>query len=101
MSPSPDAPLALALYANGLLRCVLLEGGGPLYGAVVSAKPLGQHALVRGRFTVANGSRELVAALAAASSMEALREVVQQQGYEVRPTPVAAVRWALQDVPLP
>lgn len=84
----PAVERAQAVWREGRLVAVLLEGGGPLYGPA-AGNPLKMHPAFRGRLR-----EDLPALLPLLDEPDAL-EALRRAGYEVRPTPRSALTFAL------
>lgn len=80
----------LAVYADGRLAMALAPGGGAVAGPLPGSVLL-RHPEWHGRVHEVARMAELMLALAAPDLARALEEA----GFQVRPTPLTALDWAL------
>lgn len=86
----PDAERGLAVYAGGRLAMALAPGGGAVSGPAPGSV-LMHHPAWHGRVHEVARMAELMSALSAGD----LGSALESAGFQVRPTPLSALEWAL------
>lgn len=85
-----------AAYLGEVLVFAFADGAGPILPAMTGRPPLAQHAALHGRVHVVDVHDRVTAAVGKAKTGADLATLLKADGFDVRPTPLSALGWALR-----